>query len=73
MTMKIQDKIKIIRKNPKYITLRQTQMGTLIGVSHNTYVNYRKGQTNPINPAIIERIDKLVEETNSWLKYTGVG
>lgn len=70
--MKIQDKIKIIKKNPKYKDFRQTQMGALLGVSHNTYVNYRKGLTNPNNPAIIERIDKLVEETNSWLKFTGV-
>lgn len=71
--MKIQDKIKIIRKNPKYANFRQTEMGTLIGVSHNTYVNYRKGLTKPINPAIVERIDRLVEETNSWLKFTGAG
>lgn len=71
--MKIQDKIKTIRMNPKYKDFRQTQMGALIGVSHNTYVNYRKGLTIPINPAIVERIDRLVEETNSWLKYTGVG
>ncbi|MBA7561360.1 hypothetical protein ES708_02997 [subsurface metagenome] len=70
--MNIQDKIKIIKKNPKYKDFRQTQMGALIGVSHNTYVNYRKGLTNPNNPAIIERIDKLVEETNSWLKFAGV-
>ena len=68
--MKIQDKIEIIRKNPKYKDLRQTEMAAIIGVSHNSYMNYLKGLTTPINPAIIERIDKLVEETNSWLKFT---
>jgi len=68
--MNIQEKIKIIRMNPKYKNYQQTQMGALIGVSHNTYVNYTKGLTKPINPAIIERIDKLVEETNSWLEFT---
>jgi len=48
-------------------------MAAIIGVSHNSYMNYLKGLTTPINPAIIERIDRLVEETNSWLKFTRAG
>lgn len=61
--MKIQDKVKIIKNNPKYEGYRQTQMAAIIGVSHNTYVNYLKGKKTPINPIIIERINKLYEES----------
>jgi len=61
--MNIQDKIKAIKNNPKYKGYRQTQMAAIIGVSHNTYTNYLKGRSSPANPIIIERINKLYEES----------
>ncbi|MBC8499239.1 MAG: helix-turn-helix transcriptional regulator [Candidatus Atribacteria bacterium] len=61
--MKIQDKIIAIKNNPEYEGYRQTQMAAIIGISHNTYVNYLKGKSSPANPIIIERINKLYEES----------
>ncbi len=61
--MNIQDKIKIIIMNPKYEDYSQTQMAVVFGVSHNSYVNYRKCKSIPKNPIIIERINKLYEES----------
>ena len=62
LVMNTQDKIKVIKNNPKYEGYGQTQMAAIIGVSHNTYVNYLKGRSAPTSPIIIERINKVYEE-----------
>ena len=54
--VRIQKLIEISEKQK----INRTQMANLIGVSYVTYNKYVKGKSAPINPAIIEKIERVI-------------
>lgn len=56
----IDDRIKKVIEIAKKQKIQPTQMANLLGVSYNAYNNYVKGISKPINPAIIEKIERFI-------------
>ena len=56
----IDDRIKKVIEIAKKQNISPTQMANLLGVSYNAYNNYVKGISKPINPAIIEKINRFI-------------
>jgi len=56
----IDDRIKKVIEIAKKQKIQPTQMASLLGVSYNAYNNYVKGISKPINPAIIEKINRFI-------------
>ena len=56
----IDDRIKKVIEIAKKQKIQPTQMANLLGVSYNAYNNYVKGISKPINPAIIEKINRFI-------------
>lgn len=56
----IDDRIKKVIEIAKTQKIQPTQMANLLGVSYNAYNNYVKGISKPINPAIIEKINRFI-------------
>jgi len=54
------DRIKKVIEIAKKQKIQPTQMANLLGVSYNAYNNYVKGISKPINPAIIEKINRFI-------------
>lgn len=53
-------RIKKVIEIAKKQGIQPTQMANLLGVSYNAYNNYVKGISKPINPAIIEKIERFI-------------
>lgn len=53
-------RIKKVIEIAKKQKIQPTQMANLLGVSYNAYNNYVKGISQPINPAIIEKIERFI-------------
>jgi len=53
-------RIKKVIEIAKKQKIQPTQMANLLGVSYNAYNNYVSGKSKPINPAIIEKIERFI-------------
>jgi len=56
----VDDRIKKVIEIAKKHNISPTQTASSLGVSYNAYNNYVKGISKPINPAIIEKINRFI-------------
>ena len=60
LNMETKEKINKVLEIQKRQDIKDTEMAYLLGVSFPTWRHYKKGETLPITPAVIEKIDRFI-------------